>query len=124
MGGRLGWALAKYAPDRLSSLINGGEAPEDFDPSVQVSGAIDSEAVIADWQAFSAENFAPDLPDMTMPILLLAGTRDEAHSALKDATNNLPNATFASLPGLDHIAAFVQRDLILEHVTKFLALLE
>lgn len=33
MGGRLGWALAKYAPDRVASLIIVGNAPESWDAS-------------------------------------------------------------------------------------------
>ena len=44
--------------------------------------------------------------------------------ALKAATNKLPNATFASLPGYDHGTAFLQTDLVVEHVTKFLAQVE
>ena len=156
MGGTVGWALAKYFPDRLSSLIIGGEAPEDFDPSADIAryrtltpekygrevadfsgsygfseaktyalyAATDFEAAIADIQSFSAENFAPDLPDMTMPILLLAGAYDEDNTALKAATNKLPNATFASLPGYDHGTTFLQTNLVLEHVTKFLAQVE
>ena len=62
-----------------------------------VYAANDLEAVTADAQSFSAENFAPDLPGMTMPILLLAGTKDGDYLALKAATDKLPNATFASL---------------------------
>ncbi|WP_343413120.1 alpha/beta hydrolase [Candidatus Amarolinea dominans] len=36
LGGTVGWAVAKYFPDRLSSLIIGGEAPENFDPSADI----------------------------------------------------------------------------------------
>lgn len=153
MGGTLGWALAKYAPDRLSSLIIGGEAPEDFDASGNIAGlrgvsaeergreaasyfgqygfpedeiyalysTIDFEAVIADLQTFSTEDFAPDLPDMSMPILLLSGTRDGDYLALKVAATKLPNGTLASLPGYDHGTTFLQRDLVVEQLTKFLA---
>ena len=156
MGGTLGWAIGKFAPDRLSSLIIGGDAPENYDPSgdissvrelgaegwgqmvVDVSGAFgfpqpeiydvyaanDIEAVVADVTAFSAENFAASLSDMTMPVLLLAGTEDSDHAALEDTAKKLPNATFASLPGFDHAATFLQTDLVLEHVTKFLAQVE
>ena len=37
LGGELGWALAKYVPDRFSSLIIGGASPEDFDPSAKIT---------------------------------------------------------------------------------------
>ncbi len=157
MGGRLGWALAKYAPDRLSSLIIGGETPEVFDPSANIAhvgaqtpsqhgrevasflasngfseaetyplyAATDIEAVIADLQSISTENFAADLPGMTMPILLLAGTGDGDYRALKAATNKLPNAKFATLVGgYDHVTAFLQTEVVLEPVTKFLAKVE
>ena len=150
MGGTVGWAVAKYFPDRLSSLIIGGEAPEDFDPSADIAryrtltpekygresasyfgsygfsedkiyalyAATDFEAAIADIQSFSAEDFAPDLPDMTMPILLLAGTADDNYLALKAATTKLPDATFASLPGYDHGTTFLQTDLVVEQVAS------
>ncbi|MFZ1464262.1 MAG: alpha/beta fold hydrolase, partial [Anaerolineae bacterium] len=156
LGGELGWALAKYVPDRFSSLIIGGASPEDFDPSADIArdrglgaeeygrmaadvlsgygfswpeiyaiyAATDFEAIIADLQAISAQNFAADLPGMTIPILLLAGAYDEDHTALKAATNKLPNATFASLPGHDHMTAFMQTDLVVELLTKFLAQVE
>ena len=94
--------------------------PEIYD----VYAANDIEAVVADVTAFSAENFAASLSDMTMPVLLLAGTEDSDHAALEDTAKKLPNATFASLPGFDHAATFLQTDLVLEHVTKFLAQVE
>ncbi|MBK6432432.1 MAG: serine hydrolase [Anaerolineae bacterium] len=90
----------------------------------QLYAATDFQAVIADLQAISTPNFAPDLPDMRMPILLLAGAYDEDHTALKAATNKLPNATFASLPGHDHVTAYMQTDLVVELLTKFLAQVE
>lgn len=153
MGGTLGWALAKYVPDRLASLIIGGEAPEDYDASGDIAGlrgasaeergreaasyfgqygfpedeiyaiysAIDFEAVIADLQTFSSENFAPDLPDMSMPILLLVGSQDGDKTALMAAANELPNATFVSMRGYNHATAYLQTDLVVEQVTKFLA---
>ncbi len=37
MGGRVGWALAKYAPDRLASLIIVGNAPESWDAGDTIS---------------------------------------------------------------------------------------
>ena len=152
MGGTIGWALAKYAPDRFSSLIIGGEGPEDYDPSGDIEAmrelgsegwgqwvadvaadsgftqpeiyaayaAIDVDALVADVATFHMDNFAADLPAMTMPILLLAGTDDEDHAALEAAAKNLPNAQFVSLPGFDHVTAFLQTDLVLEPVTQFL----
>ena len=153
MGGTLGWALAKYAPERVSSLIIFGQTPEDFDASGDIAGlrgvsaeergrdaasylgqygfpedeiyalysAIDFEAVIADLQTFSTENFASDLPDMSMPILLLVGSQDGDKAALMAAADKLPNATFTSLRGYNHTTAYMQTGLVVEQVTKFLA---
>ena len=153
MGGTLGWALAKYAPERVSSLIIGGEAPEDFDANGDIASlrrssaeergheaasyfgqygfpedeiyaiysTIDFEAVIADLQTFSTENFASDLPDMSMPILLLVGSQDGDKAALMAAADKLPNATFTSLRGYNHTTAYMQTGLVVEQVTKFLA---
>lgn len=156
MGGTIGWALAKYAPERLLSLIVGGEAPESYDPVDDIAGirslgvegwgqmagdllssygfpqaaatnlekvygANDLDAVIADIAAFSAEDFAADLPMMTMPILLLAGTEDSDHDAMAATVQKLPEAHFVSLNGFDHVGAMVQTKLIVEQINQFLA---
>ena len=69
---------------------------------------------------FSVED---DLPNMTMPFLLYVGESDGVfpHTEVKEAASRLPNATFVSLPGLDHIQAIARSDLMLPHVKKFLA---
>lgn len=152
-GGTLGWALAKYAPDRLASLIIGGDAPEGHDDSDEIAfirengieqyaqfyedaarakgawkpemnplyAANDVEAIVADLASFSAESFAADLPNMKMPILLLAGTGDGEYPGIEAAAKKLPNATFAALPDLDHGGVYFSPDQVLAHLTKFLA---
>lgn len=152
MGGTMGWAFAKYTPDRLDSLIIGGKAPESYDPSDDISRirdlgsegwarmivdlagyfgytqpeiytqyvANDIEAVVADAQSFNAEDFTADLSSMTMPVLLLAGTKDEDHAALKDAAEVLPAASFASLIDQDHATAFMETNMVVERVKGFL----
>ena len=64
-----------------------------------------------------------DLPSMTMPILLYVGENDDLASpmAVQENANRLPNATFVSLPGLDHIQAETRSDLVLPHIKRFLA---
>ncbi|MCO5247008.1 MAG: hypothetical protein M9927_24855, partial [Anaerolineae bacterium] len=86
-----------------------------------IYSTIDFEAVIADLQTFSTENFASDLPDMSMPILLLVGSQDGDKAALMAAADKLPNATFTSLRGYNHTTAYMQTGLVVEQVTKFLA---
>lgn len=155
-GGTIGWALAKYAPERLSSLIIGGDAPDGFDPSSDISryskltaegygsdaasglaqygisdpkvydlyAATDFEAIIADVQSTSAEDFTADLPDMTMPILLMIGSRDGDFGRDKAAAAKLPNATFASMRGFNHLTLMLQSDLVVEQIKTFLTQVE
>ncbi len=42
LGGRLGWGLAKYAPERLHSLIIGGNSPAAYDASEWAAWLIDT----------------------------------------------------------------------------------
>ena len=61
------------------------------------------------------------IPTMTMPCLLYAGENDATYYAKTQAcAQHLPNATFVSLAGLDHIAAFRASTLVLPYVTTFL----
>jgi pimeloyl-ACP methyl ester carboxylesterase len=157
MGGRVGLATGKYAPDRFSSLIVGGNglSEKDSEPEMEeLQGYIrwfeqGPEAVItilekgrgskledyekekwlnADLQALIAycsnyENIgmAEYLPKLATPCLLYAGAEDTyPHSRAKACAEIMQNATFVSLPGLDHGGAFRARDQVLPHVLKFL----
>jgi pimeloyl-ACP methyl ester carboxylesterase len=81
-----------------------------------------------DFDAFIAMNsamkdypgFDDKLPALAMPCLLIAGDADGNYSRAKDCAKNIPNAEFVSLPGLDHVQAFVRSDLVIPHVKKFL----
>ena len=42
LGGRLGWGLAKYTPERLHSLIIGGNSPAAYDASEWAAWLIDT----------------------------------------------------------------------------------
>lgn len=61
------------------------------------------------------------LPTMTMPCMLFAGEADSRYSAARKCVESMPNATFVSLSSLDHIETFYRSDLVLPHITKFLA---
>ena len=60
---------------------------------------------------------------MTMPFLVYAGESDQLalHTDIQEYAKRFPNATFVSLPGLDHIQGFTRSDLALPHIQKFLA---
>jgi pimeloyl-ACP methyl ester carboxylesterase len=150
MGGTVGYAIAKYAPERFYSLIIGGQHPgarsregsrKGFSKGMEVylenipnsPGLVvtdwyktrrlanDHEALIACSIDDGIEDF---LPTMTMPCLLYAGEADPYFAQVKELVKRIPNATFFSLPGLGHGQAFRYSDQPLPHVKKFLAEVE
>ena len=58
---------------------------------------------------------------MTMPCLLMAGEKDWNYPGVKQCVTQMPHGTFVSLPDLTHAETFFRGDLVLPHVTKFLA---
>ena len=157
MGGRVGLATGKYAPERFSSLIVGGNglSEKDSKPEVEeLQGYIrmfeqgvdaviemmekgrgskledyerekwlntDIQALIAYCSNYENIGMADYLPTLTTPCLLYAGAEDTyPHSTAKACAEIMQNATFVSLPGLDHGGAFRARDQVLPHVLKFL----
>ena len=60
------------------------------------------------------------LPRLDLPFLLYCGDADGFFSGAKEASQVIPNAAFAPLPGLNHGQASRAADLVLPHVTKFL----
>jgi pimeloyl-ACP methyl ester carboxylesterase len=53
--------------------------------------------------------------------LLFAGEDDPVCSENRECVRSMPNLTFFSLPDLGHADAFLRSDLVLPHVTEFLA---
>ena len=74
LGAELGWALAKYAPDRLSSLIIGGASPEDFDPSAEIAPIAGSVLKnTGTWQPMflvATVSLGPKSMPFTLPLIL------------------------------------------------------
>jgi pimeloyl-ACP methyl ester carboxylesterase len=101
MGGWMCFGLARYAPERSYSFVIGGMHPYGTDPC------------------------EPDLENvlstMTMPCLLFAGENDLFYSGMTECAKNMRNASFVSFPSLGHIEVLYRSDLILPHVTNFLA---
>ncbi len=150
MGGWIGFGMAKYASERVHSLIIGGSDPYEarLPESSQSDGTnpeafvdalltrlnidlatlppvIREELFANDFQALAAaQQDRPSLEDilatMTMPCLLYASDADPVYPKIRECAEHIPNATFVSLAGLDHGAAFREAGLILPHVTKFL----
>ena len=150
-GGGIAYELAKYTPERMKSLIVGGvgakkPSPEMYEELIksleagmealasqleqtgEVSPqearflAIDLEAIAALCKAIvSSPSIIDDVPGMNMPFLLFVGESDPGFSGTKETSELLPDATFVSFPGLDHIQAGSRLDLVIPHIKEFLA---
>ena len=156
MGGWLGLGIAKYAPDRVNSLIIGGYAlplgwkPEEraalletFEQGMDAVFATFSEMSEYEWPLESqaafksndldalialmlSENFMdlPGyedlLPDLKIPSLFFAGENNWEYSSAPKTVKLMPNAKLVTLPGINHVEAFIRIDLVLPHITKFL----
>jgi pimeloyl-ACP methyl ester carboxylesterase len=150
MGGRIGFGLAKHAPERVGTLVIGGmhayerrlspparldgTDPDAFiasllerwgiDPAALSSGAR-KELFANDCQALAAAqrdepSMEEMLPGMAMPCLLYAGEKDPYYSGAQACAKVIPNAVFVGLRGLDHGSAFRRAVLILPRVMEFL----
>jgi pimeloyl-ACP methyl ester carboxylesterase len=151
MGGRVGFGIAKYARERLHSLLIGGAQPyerdtEDPDPwipllrkGMEATVAVyektrnvtpkrkarllanDAEALVALRSVKERRGFEEILPTVTVPCLLYAGERDAICTEAKKASETIANGRFVSLPGIEHHGAYCQSDLVLPHIREFLA---
>ena len=148
MGGWIGFGLVMYAPTRIRSLILGGAHPyaEDMqafrdlmpqDPGAfitmlekvfgpHMTPAIRARLLANDLKALlvltqDRASLADVLPLMTMPCLLFAGDSDPRLPQVQACLKGLGNGTFFSVPASDHLASFARSDLVLPHVSAFLA---
>ena len=85
--------------------------------------ANDAEALIA--FVTGSRHEAPltneELSRISVPSLLYCGDLDPRYAGARESANHMPKATFVSLPGLDHLKAFVRSETALPHIKKFLA---
>jgi len=151
MGGWLGFAAAKYAPDRFRSFILGGIHPyadypghqvnlsdlpeqgmEGFVASFERTGRL-TEAQRAgllsnDVYALAAMTHNPRadyselLPSIHVPCLLYSGDADVRYPGIEKCARELPDATFVPLPGYDHLGVLMNASSeLLPHISEFLA---
>ena len=59
-------------------------------------------------------------PTLTLPCLFYVGEVDD-DPAIRKYIDEMPNGIYVSFPGLNHLDAYYRSDLVLPHVTKFLA---
>ena len=60
------------------------------------------------------------LPGLNLPCLLYCGEADGFFPGAKEAAQTIPDAVFASFPGLNHGETSRAAELVLPHVTRFL----
>jgi pimeloyl-ACP methyl ester carboxylesterase len=151
LGGRVGFDVAVLRPDRLVSVILGGAHPFGSPPNVAwhellrdgVPALMESlkttpgfspppPTLYERWLANDSEALAAatlverpsleaHLGAIELPVLIYCGDQDLAYEGAKRAAAALPNATFVSVPGLDHMAAIVNADEVLQEARAFLA---
>ena len=148
LGGWIGFGLAKYAPERLNSLILGGAHP--YAENMQafrellptepagflaiaehmfgryMTPALRARLLANDIKALGAltqdrTSLVEILPTILKPCLLFVGEADPRLPQVQESVKHIANATFFSLPTCDHVAAFARSDLVLPHVSSFLA---
>jgi pimeloyl-ACP methyl ester carboxylesterase len=82
--------------------------------------ANDPQALLAYLYMKEYVDYKDVLPSLSQPLLLYIGEADSDHSQAKKCVKYIPNATFVSLPGLNHDEAFIRSEVILPHIIKFL----
>ena len=148
MGGRIGFAFAQQAPHRLKKLIVGGAYPnpENLTAFQGVDGT-DSTAFITAFEALIGEalspmaqefvkandlialaasaqprpNAASELRQLDLPMLLLAGERDRRIAKIQACAQQLPNAQFELLEGVNHVGAIAQSSAVIPLIQAFLS---
>ncbi|MDP6668147.1 MAG: hypothetical protein QF357_12260, partial [Dehalococcoidia bacterium] len=150
MGAFIGYSVAKHAPFRLLSLALGGADPYEPDPSTvdslktslehglavaiaeveaqhgPVPPRMKATALANNLHALRAalqsprEDYLPGLRIFTGSCLLYAGFMDPAYSGIQKLAEEMPGATFLSLPRLDHWSSFVSTSDILPYIRAFL----
>jgi pimeloyl-ACP methyl ester carboxylesterase len=150
MGGWIGFGMAKYAAQRVQSLVIGGAHPyEQHLPASSRLDGSDPEAFLAalfrrlginpatlppsvrqemlanDFRALAAAqqdrpSLEDTLPTMTMPCCLYAGDADPLYAKVRECAQHIPGAILFAMAGLDHGGGFREAGVALPHVAKFL----
>ncbi len=137
IGGQGTSPIPEGAADQWAERIRAGGVPwfvETWEAGLRAAGEalpeavreelqrLDVEAQAAVASAFSRAGIAEACQSLTMPALLYCGDADRFadHDSMKEAAAVMPNATFVSLPGLDHLPALVRTDLVIPFVQDFL----
>ncbi len=150
LGCRIGFEIAKQAPERIHAFIMGGHHP--YFSSTQFFRNIFKDGLDAWLEVIEAAagplkpstrerllnndidamravvaNDRPDisevLPTMTMRCRLFAGSEDAHYENVKRAASELPNGDFFPLFGLNHFQVYLRGDLVAPLITPYIILL-
>lgn len=149
MGGRIGFAMAAFAPHRLLSLVIGGmhpyeseRIPTDLDeriellkqgmevtltaygigPDVVFTRMLDNDAdaLLADSiQTRQWQGLADEVAEFEQPTLLFVGKEDGFLEGVREISQQMKNCRFISFTGENHRTAFLKRTLLLPHLSRF-----
>lgn len=150
LGCRIGFKIAKHAPERIHAFIMGGYHPyfsstaffrnifkDGLDAWLEVIEATagpltpsnrerllnnDIEAMRA-IVAHDRPDISEVLPTMTMPCRLFAGSEDDRYENVKRAASELSNGDFFPLFGLNHFQVTLRGDLVAPLITPHIILL-
>ena len=135
MGGGIGWAAARFAPERFSAFIIGGSEPfrteADRDLIRQSAARIrsnpagfpgqDVEALYASQMGSTlGPSFEDVLPSITIPCLVYVGEEDYRFGAISRAAGLIPKVSLVTLPGKDHTPAHQDVESVVAHAVPFL----
>lgn len=81
----------------------------------------DPEAIIARLLRVERVEYDETIATTTLPCLLYMGEADSGYSKAIESVDVLPNLTFVTLPDLNHEQGAMRSDLVLPHITRFLA---
>jgi pimeloyl-ACP methyl ester carboxylesterase len=89
--------------------------------------SLDIQAMVAclEYAQYQRPSFEDDVPQIKLPCLFYSGDADaKSHEFGKEAAQQMPEARYFSLPGLNHVGASSATEQIIPQVLTFLADLE
>ena len=150
LGCRIGFDLAKLAPQRVHAFMMGGNHPyfsnleffrNVFDNGLEawlgiieatagpLSPSIRERLLSNDIDALRAcvaidrPDISDVLPTMNMRCRLFVGSEDDRYSSVKQTAFELPNGDFIPLAGLNHFQVVLRGDLVAPLITPYIILL-
>ena len=106
----------------LSGEVDKSIRPEDLLPYMKHMVDIDLPMFLRMLQSAGEHSAADILPSIEVPVLVLAGDRDQFTPSknTEDMANAMPRAELLMVPGATHVVPIERRELVNERVSKFL----